>query len=107
MSDIVETNDTCIKRGRGRPKKDPKTDTGEIIEKRPRGRPCIENPVKSGCPKGGKLYFNAYYRSHNVGNIINCPNCNALTEKFNLRNHIKSKMCAKYSQFTKCASVEV
>ena len=121
-NDILDQLNEPVKRGRGRPKKEPKP---EILEpkikrskrvpkseneepkvKRPKGRPRIENPCKAGCPKGGRDYFKAYYKSHNAGIIINCPNCNAFTEKFNIKKHMRSKMCAKYSQFAKCQNVE-
>ena len=103
ISETIESDDNLIiKRGKGRPKKELKPENNEPIIKKPRGRPRVENPCKPGCPKGGNEYFKAYYRSHNAGNIINCPSCNAFTEKFNLRNHMRSKMCVKYSQFAKC-----
>ena len=123
VNEICELiDDVVLKRGRGRPKKEPKPEsvepktkrskkepkpeTDEPKIKRPKGRPKIENPCKPGCPKGGRDYFKAYYKSHNAGIIINCPNCNAFTEKFNIRNHMRSKMCAKYSQFAKCQIIE-
>ena len=102
---IIETNDIeVVKRGRGRPKKEPKPPSEEPSNKKPRGRPTVENACKPGCPKAGRQYFKDYYKNHSAGNIINCPSCNALTEKFNLRNHLNSKRCAKYSIFNKCAS---
>ena len=138
--DIIESDsehvekqiDTCdnlqivenitIKRGRGRPKKEPQPESeqqptktpkrtrkprhDEPVVKRPKGRPKVENPCKPGCPKAGRDYFKAYYKSHNAGIIINCPSCNTLTEKFNIKNHMRSKMCAKYSQFNKCQIIE-
>ena len=83
-----------------------KTKNDEPVVKRPKGRPKVDNPCKPGCPKAGRDYFKAYYKSHNAGIIINCPSCNTLTEKFNIKNHMRSKMCAKYSQFNKCQIIE-
>ena len=126
MSDINEmdaTNDIEIKRSRGRPKKEmitemepvikkkgrPKkvSENDESLPKKPRGRPKVENACLPGKPKGGKLYFREYYRSHNAGIMINCPCCNVLTEQFNLRNHIRSKTCAKYAQLLTGEEVQV
>ena len=117
MSEVIETiesNDMEIKRSRGRPKKEiinetetvikkkgrPKkvSENDESLPKKPRGRPKVENACLPGKPKGGRQYFRDYYRSHNAGIMINCPCCNVLTEQFNLRNHIRSKTCAKYAQ---------
>ena len=96
-----------IKKGRGRPKKEPKPESDEPVVAKKKGRPKIENPCKSGYPKAGRDYYKAYYKSHSAGIIVPCPSCHALTEKFNLRNHIKSKMCAKYSMFVNCASASI
>ena len=96
MSEIIESNDiVVVKKGRGRPKKDPKPESNEPKIKKPKGRPRVENPCKPGCPKGGREYFKAYYHSHCKGNIVNCPNCNMATEKVNLANHMRSQICAK------------
>ena len=89
-----------------RSKKGPESESDEPKIKRPKGRPRVENPCKAGCPKGGRDYFKAYYKSHNARIIINCPNCDAFTEKFNIKNHTRSKMCAKYSIFAKCQIIE-
>jgi hypothetical protein len=129
MSGIIETNDIVyvkeivemqtelkndeiinvlsIKKGRGRPKKEQKPESDEPVVAKKKGRPKIENPCKSGYPKAGRDYYKAYYKSHSAGIIIPCPSCHALTEKFNLRNHIKSKMCAKYSMVVNCASASI
>ena len=121
-NDNLDEVKEIVKRGRGRPKKESqpeneqpkpkkskrfrKSESDEPKIKRPKGRPRIENPCKAGCPKGGRDYFKAYYKSHNAGIIINCPNCNAFTENVNIKNHMRSKMCAKYSQFAKCQIIE-
>ena len=106
MSEIIESNDITIKRSRGRPKKitdketepiiiNSSSDNEETINERRRGRPRVENPCQSGKPKGGKEYFKEYYASKMKNCLINCPKCNGMTEKANLRNHIKSALCAK------------
>ena len=75
MNEIIESNEIPIKKGRGRPK--------------------IENPCLSGKPKAGKEYFKQYYETKMKNCLINCPKCNSMTEKANLRNHIKSSLCTK------------
>ena len=92
----VETEEVVIKRGRGRPKSEPK----EVIikEKKTLGRPRIENPCKSGHPKDPE-YYKKYYEKNLATNVINCPCCGMGTHKYNLKNHIKSKYCHKLIEF--------
>ena len=100
MSETIESNDNVlVKKGRGRPKNKPKPESDEPVIKKPKGRPRVENPCKPGCPKGGRDYFKAYYHAHCKGNIVNCPNCNMATEKVNLVNHMRSKICVKVAMF--------
>ena len=65
------------------------------LQKRPRGRPKIDNPCQAGKPKAGKEYSKQYYETKYKHCLINCPKCNSMTEKANLRNHTKSSLCAK------------
>ena len=112
----VETKDENeMKRTRGRPRKEIITDTEKVIKKKGRPRKVIdetetlpkerkprtrmENPCLPGKPKGGAQYFRDYYINKLKNCLINCPNCNALTEKINLGNHLKSKHCAKVASF--------
>ena len=106
MSEVLESNDSSVKRGRGRPKKiieteiepiviNSSSENEETINEKRRGRPRVENPCQSGKPKEGKEYFREYYASKMKHCLINCPKCNSMTEKASLRNHIKSALCAK------------
>ena len=78
MNDIIEENSKS-----------------EITEKRLRGRPEIDNPCQAGKPNAGKKYFKQYYETKLKNCLINRPECNSMTEKSNLRNHIKSSLCTK------------
>ena len=123
--ELVEVNEAEVKRGPGRPRKEisevvdevepiikKKGRPKKIVEyvepepKRPRGRPTVENPCKNGKPKAGKAYFRDYYAAKIKNCLVNCPNCNALTEKACLTNHLKSKHCAKIANFINAASAE-
>ena len=122
IMELVEASEVEIKRGRGRPRKEvieevepiikkkgrpkKKVEDVEPVSKRPRGRPIVENPCKNGKPKAGKVYFREYYASKIKNRLIHCPNCNELTEKACLVNHLKSKHCAKIANFIAATSVE-
>ena len=93
--EVINQTEPIVKK-KGRPKKVSEND--ETIIKKPRGRPKVDNPCLPGKPKGGKQYFRDYYRSHNAGIMIKCPCCNVLTEQFNLRNHLRTKVCSKYAK---------
>ena len=124
MSDINEmdaTNDIEIKRTRGRPRKELTPEIEKVIKKKGRPRKVIdetetipkerkprtkmENPCLPGKPKGGAQYFRDYYANKLKNCLINCPNCNALTEKTNLGNHMKSKHCSKVANFLSTQNV--
>lgn len=93
--EIIKTDETVIKKGRGRPKTEP----SEICNvKRPKGRPKIENPCKPGQPKDPN-YFNKYYHEKVKGVVINCPLCGIETLKHNFCNHSRSKTCKKIIEY--------
>ena len=94
--EIIKNDEIVIKRGRGRPKLEHKE--GIVKEKKPLGRPRIENPCKSGHPKDPE-YYKKYYEKNLAKNVIMCPCCGMETHKYNLRNHIKSKYCHKLIEF--------
>ena len=121
--ELVESSEVEIKKGRGRPRKEvievieeiepkKKGRPKKVVEdlepkpKRPRGRPTVENPCKGGKPKEGKKYFRDYYASKIKNCLVNCPNCNALTEKASLIQHMKSKRCAKIADFINVSFTE-
>ena len=96
VPEVPELAEVKVKRGRGRPKQPPK----EIVPKEPRepkpkGRPRIENPTTAGHPKLGKLYYQNYYKAKIQNDIVSCPTCSMLTKKYNLNNHMKSKLCTQ------------
>ena len=91
----IQDDEVVIKRGRGRPKSEPK----EIIkERKPMGRPRIENPCQPGRPKDPE-YFKNYYHDKIKGLAIHCPCCGIQTLKANLTNHKRSKTCKKIVEY--------
>ena len=89
---------------KGRPRK-------EVNERdhtpKQRGRPRLENPCLPGKPKAGNLYFREYYANKLKNCLIQCPNCNAMTEKTNITTHMKSKHCAKVASFINTQIMEI
>jgi hypothetical protein len=93
--DNIRVDEIGNKRGRGRPKSEPK----EIIKEiKPKGRPRVENPCQPGRPKDPE-YFRQYYHDKVKGLIIICPCCGTETVRASLTNHKKTKACKKIVEY--------